>query len=77
MLRVPSNVSTRIKQLEDELGFPLLLRAHRAISLSPDGRQFLGYAQRILALVGEAKGLRVHGAPRGSLKLGALCADLW
>src|SRR3989442_1641918 len=39
--RVQSNVTTRVKQLEERLGTKLFLRQHRRLVLSPDGRRLL------------------------------------
>ena len=36
--RVPSNVTTRVKQLEERLGMALFLRHRRRLVLSPEGR---------------------------------------
>jgi DNA-binding transcriptional LysR family regulator len=48
--RVPSNVTTRVKQLEERLGTKLFLRGHRRLVLSAEGRRLLGYADRLLHL---------------------------
>lgn len=72
MLRAPSNVSTRIRQLEAELGVQLLVRDKRQSSLSADGVAFLDYARRILELVEESRGIAHGQAPRGRFRIGAL-----
>lgn len=72
MLRAPSNVSTRIQQLERELGVQLLNRDKRQSSLSADGETFLDYARRILELAEEARSFAHGGQPRGRFRLGAL-----
>ena len=72
MLRAPSNISTRIQQLERELGVQLLNRDKRQSSLSADGVTFLGYARQILDLAQEAKSFARTGAPHGRFRLGAL-----
>src|SRR5260370_36922856 len=48
--RVPSNVITRVKQLEERLGTKLFLRGHRRLVLSAEGRRLLTYADRLLHL---------------------------
>jgi len=53
--RVPSNLTTRIKQLEAELGVELFIRENQRLRLSPAGRNFLSYNNRILDLVEEAR----------------------
>ncbi|UOQ57891.1 LysR substrate-binding domain-containing protein [Leucobacter allii] len=72
LLRAPSNVSTRIKQLERELGVQLLVRDKRQSSISSDGMAFLEYARRILELVEESRTIGGGGAPRGRFRVGAL-----
>src|SRR2546426_12184430 len=46
--RVQSNVTTRVKQLEERLGAQLFLRQHRRLVLSPQGKRLLGDADRLL-----------------------------
>ena len=70
--RVPSNISTRIQQLEESLGTPLFLREHRRMQLSPAGQTLLGYAQRLLALADEAREALQGDGARGVLRLGAM-----
>ncbi|WP_053382687.1 LysR substrate-binding domain-containing protein [Leucobacter celer] len=72
MLRAPSNVSTRIRQLESELGVQLLVRDKRQSSISADGIEFLDYARRILALVDESRNIGRGYSPRGRFRVGAL-----
>jgi DNA-binding transcriptional LysR family regulator len=70
--RVPSNVTTRIKQLEERLGTKLFLRSGRGLSLSAEGRRLLPYAEQLLRLSAEAEAALRDGAPRGTLRIGAL-----
>ncbi|APX00421.1 MULTISPECIES: LysR family transcriptional regulator [unclassified Arthrobacter] len=72
LLRAPSNVSTRIQQLERELGVKLLVRDKRQSSLSADGELFRDHAQKIIDLVNDAKAFTAQGEPRGKFRLGAL-----
>jgi DNA-binding transcriptional LysR family regulator len=72
LLRAPSNVSTRIQQLERELDVKLLVRDNRQVAISADGEVFLDYARRILDLVEEAKTFNVGREPHGLFRLGAL-----
>ncbi|MGO2353825.1 MAG: LysR family transcriptional regulator [Marinomonas foliarum] len=70
---VPSNITTRIKQLEDELGEPLLIRKGRGVILSPSGSLFLEYANKILLLSLESKrAIARESAPAGRLSIGAI-----
>lgn len=72
LMRAPSNVSTRIRQLEKELGMNLLLRDKRQVTLSAEGEAFLVYARQLIDLAGEAKSLAKGEAPRGRFRIGAL-----
>ncbi len=70
--RVPSNLTTRIKQLEQDLGVELFIREKLRLRLSPAGWNFLDYTRRILDLVQEAR-LSVSGEePQGPFALGSL-----
>ncbi|MEH0876771.1 LysR family transcriptional regulator [Pectobacterium cacticida] len=70
--RVPSNLTTRLRQLEQELGSDLFIREKQRLRLSPIGHNFLCYAQRILALSEEAIGIMHTGEPAGNFALGAI-----
>ena len=52
---VQSNVTTRIRLLEEELGAELFRRNHRGIQLTPKGHELLPYAQQVVALVQKAR----------------------
>lgn len=70
---VPSNITTRIKQLEEELGAPLFYREGKALKLTPSGEIFLNYCHKILALCDEAKrSIHPNAPPSGPLKIGAI-----
>lgn len=43
-----SNMSTAIRDLEDELGVTLFERTNRGITLTDDGKEFISYARNIL-----------------------------
>lgn len=70
--RAPSNVTTRIQQLEADLGAELLVRVGKRIALSTAGEQFLAYAERLLALEDEARQVLSHGASGGVLRIGSM-----
>jgi len=70
--RVPSNLTTRLRQLELELGTDLFIREKQRIRLSAMGHNFLNYAQRILALSDEAMSITHAGEPAGSFALGSM-----
>jgi DNA-binding transcriptional LysR family regulator len=70
--RVPSNVTTRIRQLEDFLGVRLFRREGRTLSLSSEGHTLLNYANRLLRLADEAVNELRTGKPQGLFRLGSL-----
>jgi DNA-binding transcriptional LysR family regulator len=70
--RVPSNVTTRVKQLEERLGTKLFLRGNRRLVLSVEGKRLLGYADRLLRLSAEAEAALRSGSPAGVFQIGAL-----
>ena len=70
--RVPSNVTTRVKQLEDDLGAKLFVRDGKRLILSEEGKVLLGYANQLLRLSSEARAALRNGKPRGTLRIGAL-----
>lgn len=70
--RVPSNLTTRLRQLEEEIGTDLFIREKQRIRLAPMGHNFLCYAQRILALSDEALNMARDGKPAGNFALGSM-----
>ena len=70
---VQSNVTARIRLLEDALGTPLFHRHSRGVSLTIAGQRLLPYADRVAHLLAEARRAVVDdGTPKGSLTLGSL-----
>ncbi|EMM0382163.1 LysR family transcriptional regulator [Pluralibacter gergoviae] len=70
--RVPSNLTTRIRQLEDDLGVALFIRENQRLRLSPAGHSFLRYSEQILALVDEARMVVAGDEPQGLFSVGSL-----
>lgn len=69
---VQSNITTRIRQLESELGTKLFYRQSRGMSLTAAGENLLSYAEKILHLLEEAKkAVNDSGHPSGRFKLGS------
>jgi DNA-binding transcriptional LysR family regulator len=68
--RVQSNVTTRVRQLETELGVDLFLREGKRLHLSSAGKLLLDYADRLLDLAEEAREAVHDAKPRGLLRLG-------
>lgn len=57
-----SGISTAVRELEEELGIRFFVRSNRGVEVTPEGKEFLGYAvslleqkQRIERLYGEAR----------------------
>ena len=69
---VPSNVSTRIKQLEGNVEATLFIREGKTLRLSSQGRSLLAYADRIIALATEAQESMTSSEPQGVLRLGSM-----
>ena len=70
--RVPSNVTTRIKQLESRLGLALFRKQGRRLVLSPEGEVLLSYTKRLFRLADEAESELRNGAPKGVFRIGSL-----
>jgi DNA-binding transcriptional LysR family regulator len=70
--RVQSNVTTRVKQLEERLGTQLFVRERRRLTLSAEGRMLLAYADELLRLSSEAQAAVRSGTPRGTFRIGTL-----
>jgi len=70
--RVQSNVTTRIKQLEESIGVPLFVRDRKRLVLTASGEALLDYAERILDLVQEAREVVSPQNPRGRLRIGSM-----
>ena len=67
-----SNVTTRIKQLEDNLGVELFVREGKRLRLSPSGQTLLEYSEKLLKLADEARHAVRHQQAGGLFKLGAM-----
>ncbi|WP_312073900.1 putrescine utilization regulator PtrR [Atlantibacter sp.] len=70
--RVPSNLTTRLRQLEEDLGVELFIRENQRLRLAPSGYSFLEYSKKILALVSEARSVVSGDEPQGVFSLGSL-----
>ena len=70
--RVQSNVTTRVRQLETDLGIELFVRDGKKLRLSPAGTLLLDYAERLLDLAEEAREAVHDAKPLGLLRLGSM-----
>jgi DNA-binding transcriptional LysR family regulator len=70
---VQSNVTARVRQLEDELGTALFERHSRGVTLTAAGQRLLPYAMRAQHLLADARRAAIDdGGPRGQLSVGSL-----
>lgn len=70
---VQSNVTARIKLLENELKTPLFYRHRKGMTLNPEGRKMLSYVNKILQEVQELKQVFLDSdMPAGALKIGTV-----
>ena len=70
---VQSNVTARIKQLEDDLDVQLFYRKKRGMELTPSGKILMGYAEKALVLFKEArKAVQETESLKGPLNIGSL-----
>ena len=69
---VQSGVTTRMKQLENELGVPLFYRNGKGVTLTSNGEILLTYAKQIIHLMDQSiKAIQSNGTePKGTLKIG-------
>jgi len=70
---VQSNVTARIRLLEEELGASLFERSRRGVQLTAAGRRLLPYARNVAVLIADARrAVADDGTPRGALAVGSL-----
>lgn len=70
---VQSNVTARVKALEEELGAALFERHARGVTLTAAGHRLMPYAVRARQLLDEARrAFRDDGTPHGALTIGSL-----
>lgn len=64
LLVAQPNISRSIKELEADLGISIFSRSAKGMMLTPDGEEFIGYAQSILKQIDEVDQLYKRGAPK-------------
>jgi DNA-binding transcriptional LysR family regulator len=70
---VQSNVTARVRQLEDDLGTRLFYRKSRGMTLTPAGQVLSGYADKLLGLAGEAeRAVKEEDGRWGPLAIGSM-----
>ena len=70
--RVQSNISTRVRQLEERLGITLFDRQARGLTLTGAGEVLQPYAERLLALSTEAEAALFDPRPHGKFRIGTM-----
>src|SRR5260221_3093718 len=65
--RVQSNVTTRVRQLESELGVDLFVREGKRLHVSPAAKLLLAYTEPLIVLAREARAAVHADKPRGVL----------
>jgi DNA-binding transcriptional LysR family regulator len=71
-------LSSGIRRLEGEVGFPVVRRTQRYEGLTPEGERVLEWARQILSDVGslEAEVVALHGGLSGQVRIGAIPTSL-
>ncbi|MCJ8284442.1 MULTISPECIES: LysR substrate-binding domain-containing protein [unclassified Halomonas] len=73
LFTVQSNVTSRIRKLEDELGTTLFVRGARGVALTPAGERLLPHARRVsMALRDASASVSDSDTLAGRLSIGAL-----
>ena len=70
---VQSNVTARVRTLEEELGVTLFHRGRKGVTLTAAGQRLLPYATKVARLLDDArKAVKDDGKPCGRLTIGSL-----
>lgn len=64
LLIAQPNISRSIKELEADLGITIFSRSAKGTVLTPEGEQFIGYAEGILKQIEQVEMLYKHGSPK-------------
>lgn len=64
LLVAQPNISRSIKELEADIGISIFNRSVKGMELTPEGEEFIGYAQNILKQIDEVEKVYKHGSPR-------------
>ncbi|WP_321492243.1 LysR family transcriptional regulator [uncultured Desulfobacter sp.] len=68
-----SNVTARVRQLEDELGVSLFYRRHRGVELTAKGEILIGYAKNAVRLIDNAvRAVGDDDSAKGPLLIGTM-----
>ena len=72
LFRVQSNVTTRVRKLEDQLGVSLFLREGRRMVLTADGHRLLPLAEDLLSRAASVEDMIRKSEPGGRFRLGSM-----
>jgi hypothetical protein len=64
LLIAQPNISRSIKELEADLGISIFNRSAKGMELTPEGEEFIGYAQNILKQIDEVEMVYKQGSPK-------------
>ncbi|MBQ7976077.1 MAG: LysR family transcriptional regulator [Clostridia bacterium] len=64
LLIAQPNLSRSVKELEAELGITIFTRSAKGMVLTPDGEEFIGYANEILKQIDQVDKIYKEGAPK-------------
>lgn len=64
LLIAQPNISRSIKELESDLGISIFNRSAKGMELTPEGEEFINYAQNILKQIDEVEKHYKHGSPK-------------
>lgn len=64
LLIAQPNISRSIKELEADLGISIFNRSAKGMELTPEGEEFIGYAQSILKQIDDVEMAYKHGSPK-------------
>ncbi|NEI71922.1 LysR family transcriptional regulator [Rhizobium lusitanum] len=70
--RAPSNITNRVRALEDELGVALFSRDGKKMTLTREGRVFRSYARRLTTLAKDARNAVISAGPAEVLRVGTM-----
>ena len=64
LLIAQPNISRSIKELEADLGISIFNRSAKGMELTPEGEEFIGYAQSILKQIDEVESVYKQSSPK-------------
>ena len=64
LLIAQPNLSRSVKELEAELGIAIFTRSAKGMVLTPEGEEFIGYANEILKQIDQVDKMYKEGAPK-------------